>query len=234
MSSGDATFGCEVNGLDQQKLNSYQWQWRFQERVIKENEKYRVFYHYQPPNVCQQSRGSFILQIKNISKEDLGQYICVLQLSNITLAEIEIPFYDFGKISISIILSATISSHLISSHLISSHLISSHLISSHLISSHLISSHLISSHLISSHLISSHLISSHLFPSHPISAQLSSAQLSSAQLSSAQLSSAQLSSAQLSSAQLPKPQRTTFNSTQFTSPYFDPHMLSHYNKPNLT
>ncbi len=98
-SSGDATLSCEVDGLDQQKLYSYHWQWKFQEKVIEENEKYKVFYNYQPPNTCQRSRGSVTLHIKNVSKKDLGQYMCVLQLSNITIAEKDIPFYDFGKLS---------------------------------------------------------------------------------------------------------------------------------------
>ena len=128
LSSGDATLRCEVNGLDQQKLNSYQWQWKFQERVIEENEKYRVFYHYQPPKFCQQSRGSVILHIRNVSNEDLGQYICALQLSNIALAEIEIPFYDFGKFPIlsrvSRYLQCLTLFQLTSPHLTSSHLTS--------------------------------------------------------------------------------------------------------------
>ena len=100
-SGGNATLSCEVNGLDQQKLYTYHWSWKFQERLIKENEKYRVFYHYQPPNICQQSRVSSILHIKNVSKDDLGQYICILQLSNMPLAEKDVPFYEFGKLIIS-------------------------------------------------------------------------------------------------------------------------------------
>ncbi|XP_078371996.1 uncharacterized protein LOC144655586 [Oculina patagonica] len=94
-SSGDAALSCEVDGLDQQKLYFYHWQWKFHDKVIEENKKYKVFYNYQAPNTCQRSRGSVTLHIRNVSKEDLGQYMCVLQLSNITIAEKEIPFYDF-------------------------------------------------------------------------------------------------------------------------------------------
>ncbi len=101
ISSRDANLSCNVYGLDQRKLFSYHWQWKFQERVIEENEKYKVFSNYKPPNTCQRSRGSVTLHIKNVSKEDLGQYICVLQLSNISLGEKDIPFYDFGKFTIS-------------------------------------------------------------------------------------------------------------------------------------
>ena len=56
-----------------------------------------MFYNHLPPNFCQQSNVWAILQIMNISEGDLGQYECALQLSNITLAENDISFYDFGK-----------------------------------------------------------------------------------------------------------------------------------------
>lgn len=83
--------------MDHRHLNSYYWHWRFNERKIKENEKYKTFYNHLPPNFCQQSKGWAVLRIVNISEEDLGQYECALQLSNITLAEKDISLYDVGK-----------------------------------------------------------------------------------------------------------------------------------------
>ena len=56
-----------------------------------------MFYNHLPPNFCEQSKCWAVLQIINVSEGDLGQYECALQLSNITLAESDIPFYDFGK-----------------------------------------------------------------------------------------------------------------------------------------
>ena len=83
--------------MDRRHLNSYYWHWRFNEKEIKENERYKMFYNHLPPNFCQQSKLWAVLQIMNISEGDLGQYECALQLSNITLAVNDIPFYDFGK-----------------------------------------------------------------------------------------------------------------------------------------
>lgn len=94
---GNATLKCEVKGMDLRHLNSYYWHWRFNEKEIKENERYKMLYSHLPPNVCQQSKGWAVLQIMNISEDDLGQYECALQLSNITLAESDIPLYDVGK-----------------------------------------------------------------------------------------------------------------------------------------
>lgn len=96
--NGIATLRCDVEGLDQRQLHSYHWQWKFQERYIKENSKYKVSFKYLPCNLCQQSEGWIILQIANVSNEDLGQYMCVLQLSNITFAEKDISVYELGKL----------------------------------------------------------------------------------------------------------------------------------------
>ena len=96
---GNATLSCEVYGLDYQQLNLYHWQWKFQEVEIKKNTKYNIFYKHQPPKFCQQSKGLAILQITNVSNDDLGQYTCALLLSNTTLTEKNIPFYDIGKIT---------------------------------------------------------------------------------------------------------------------------------------
>ncbi|KAJ7350185.1 Inactive tyrosine-protein kinase 7 [Desmophyllum pertusum] len=93
---GNAILRCEVYGLDHQKIYLYHWQWKFQEVEIKKNTKYTIFYRHQPPKICQQSKYSTILQIKNVSNDDLGQYTCALQLSNTTLTEKNIPFYDFA------------------------------------------------------------------------------------------------------------------------------------------
>ncbi|KAJ7385109.1 hypothetical protein OS493_017477 [Desmophyllum pertusum] len=92
--SGNATLRCEVYGLDYRQLNLYHWQWKFQEIEIKKNTKYQIFFKHQPPKFCQQSNGLTILQITNVSKDDLGQYTCALQLSNTTLTEKDIPFYE--------------------------------------------------------------------------------------------------------------------------------------------
>jgi len=94
---GNATLKCEVKGKDRRHLNSYYWHWRFNEKEIRENRRYKLFYNHLPPNFCQQSNVWAVLQIMNISEGDLGQYECALQLSNITIAENDISFYDFGK-----------------------------------------------------------------------------------------------------------------------------------------
>ena len=99
-SSLNGTLKCQVNGLDHQQLHIYRWQWKFQDREIYENEKYKMSDSHGPLNFCQQSKGSAVLHINNVSKEDMGQYICVLLLHNLTLAEREIPFYTFGKLLI--------------------------------------------------------------------------------------------------------------------------------------
>ena len=93
----NATLRCEVHGMDRRHLNSYYWHWRFNKKEIKENERYKMFYNHLPPDFCQQSKVWAVLQIMNISEDDLGQYECALQLSNIILAEKDIALYDVGK-----------------------------------------------------------------------------------------------------------------------------------------
>ena len=83
--------------MDRRHLNSYYWHWRFNGKEIKENERYKMFRSHLPPNFCQQLKGRAVLQIMNISEDDLGQYECALQLYNITLAEKDIPLYHVGK-----------------------------------------------------------------------------------------------------------------------------------------
>ena len=104
--------------MDQRHLNSYYWHWRFNEKEIKENERYKMIFNHLPPNFCQQSKGRAVLQIMNISEDDLGQYECALQLSNITLAEKDIPVYDVGKHFIRIF---NISIFVITPHLVPPH-----------------------------------------------------------------------------------------------------------------
>ena len=96
-SNSRVTLRCQVEGLDYQQLHSYHWQWKFQGREIENTTKHKVFIHSQPLNVCQLSRGYAILDINNVSKEDFGQYTCVILQFNITLAEREISFHSFGK-----------------------------------------------------------------------------------------------------------------------------------------
>ena len=82
----NATLKCHANGLDYNKLHFYHWQWRFQGRVIRKSDKYSMSDSILSPNFCHHSKGSTILRITNTSKEDLVQYVCVLLLSNISLA----------------------------------------------------------------------------------------------------------------------------------------------------
>ena len=69
----------------------------FHRGEIKENGKYKILSMHFPPNSCQQTNGLIALEIANVSKQDLGQYKCGLQMSGIMLAERHIPFYDFGE-----------------------------------------------------------------------------------------------------------------------------------------
>lgn len=92
-----ATLRCRADGLGKQQLPFYNWQWTFQGQGIKENRKYNISDNYRPPNFCLQSKGSTSLHITNVSEEDFGQYTCALLLSNITIAEKEIPFNTLGK-----------------------------------------------------------------------------------------------------------------------------------------
>lgn len=96
-SNSTVTLKCEVEGLDYQQLQSYHWQWKFQGREIEDTTKHKVIIHFQPPNVCQLSRGSAILDINNVSREDYGQYTCVILQFNITRAEREVSFHSFSK-----------------------------------------------------------------------------------------------------------------------------------------
>ena len=96
--SSNVTFSCEVYRLDPQQISSYKLRWKFHDKEIKEDDlKYKIFWRYFTPNSCQQSKGLAALSIANVSKEDLGQYKCVLQMSGITLAEKDVFFFA-GKL----------------------------------------------------------------------------------------------------------------------------------------
>ena len=174
----NATLKCEVKGMGQRHLNSYYWHWRFNEKEIKENERYKMIFNHLPPNFCQQSKGWATLEIMNISEDDFGQYECALQLSNITLAEKDIPVYDVGKHIMRIF---NLSIFVIISHLASPHFNLPHLSSTlpHQLNSlpYLTFYHLSPLELQISHphippFALLHLISPHFTPLHPNSTHL--------------------------------------------------------------
>jgi len=94
----NATLSCEVYRLDVQQIGSYHWKWKFHGGEIEEDGKYKIISMHSPPNSCQQTNGLVTLEIANVSKHDLGHYKCGLQMSDIKLAERDIPFYDFGEL----------------------------------------------------------------------------------------------------------------------------------------
>lgn len=97
--TANSTLECTVKGLAYPQIHLYRWQWTFQEKEIVANTKYQIFTSYSLPNICEHSKGSAILQINNVSKNDFGQYKCALKLPDVILAEKDISFYDFGKLS---------------------------------------------------------------------------------------------------------------------------------------
>ena len=99
-SNGNVTLKCEAYRLDHKKRYSYRWKWKLNHGgEIKEHThgKYEKFESYSTPDSCQQSKGLVALQIRNVSSQDLGQYKCGLQLSDMILAEKDVSFFDFGK-----------------------------------------------------------------------------------------------------------------------------------------
>ena len=95
--NNNVTLSCLFYRLDHHRINSYIWQWKFQDKDLKEDGRYKIFSEYSPPNSCEQSKGLVAFQIGNVSKHDFGQYMCSLQMSGVTLAEKGISFYELGK-----------------------------------------------------------------------------------------------------------------------------------------
>lgn len=96
---GVVTLRCEAHRLDAHLIYSYQWQWKFQDRPINEDEKYKIFQSNSSHNSCRQTKSFAVLQISKISKHDIGQYKCWLQKSGIMLAGKDVFLSGFGKLS---------------------------------------------------------------------------------------------------------------------------------------
>jgi len=88
---------CEAYPLDSQQVKSYHWRWHFKDREIKEDGKYKTSHWHSLPNSCQQSKGSVVLQIENVSKLDFGQYLCELRMSYTKLAVQDVRLYEFVR-----------------------------------------------------------------------------------------------------------------------------------------
>ncbi|KAJ7369750.1 hypothetical protein OS493_036642 [Desmophyllum pertusum] len=65
--SASATLTCELNSLDHEE--SYSGGGSFKNETFKENGKYKIFYKREPPDFCQQSKGSVSLILQTFPKK---------------------------------------------------------------------------------------------------------------------------------------------------------------------
>lgn len=83
----NVTLFCKASNLAYQQLYLYHWVWTLKERELKETGKHRIYHRVDSPNSCNQSDGITHLHISNVSKLDIGQYRCVLLMSDMKIAE---------------------------------------------------------------------------------------------------------------------------------------------------
>ena len=61
--------------------------------------KYEILSAFSSLDSCKQRKGSVYLHVRNVTREDLGTYKCVLLQSNTVVAAEDIPFYQQGMLA---------------------------------------------------------------------------------------------------------------------------------------
>ena len=99
---GTVNFSCKANQLNAQQMASYKWKWMSKnEREITDvYGKYKILSTFSSPNSCQQKRGAVYLHVENLTREDLGTYKCVLFENEVEIAAEDVPFYEYGMLSV--------------------------------------------------------------------------------------------------------------------------------------
>lgn len=99
--NGNINLSCKANQLNAQQIASYKWKWMFKnERELTHvYGKYEILSAFSSLDSCKQRKGSVYLHVRNVTREDLGTYKCVLLQSNTVVAAEDIPFYQQGMLA---------------------------------------------------------------------------------------------------------------------------------------
>ena len=62
--------------------------------------KYEILSTFSQPNSCQQTKGAVYLHVENLTREDLGTYMCALLESGTEIASEDVPLYEYGKLCV--------------------------------------------------------------------------------------------------------------------------------------
>ena len=83
-------------------MASYKWKWMFKNgrEITNVYGKYKILSTFSQPNSCQQTKGAVYLQVENLTREDLGTYMCALLESGTKIAVADVPFYEYGKLRV--------------------------------------------------------------------------------------------------------------------------------------
>lgn len=100
--NGNANLSCEANQLNARQMASYKWKWMFKNgrEIANVYGKYEILSTFSQPNSCQQTKGAVYLHVKNLTREDLGTYVCALLESDTEIAVEDVPFYEYGKLRV--------------------------------------------------------------------------------------------------------------------------------------
>ena len=100
--NGNANLSCEANQLNARQMASYKWKWMFKNgrEITNVYGKYKILSTFSQPNSCQQTKGAVYLQVENLTREDLGTYMCALLESGTKIAVADVPFYEYGKLRV--------------------------------------------------------------------------------------------------------------------------------------
>lgn len=100
--NGNANLSCEANQLNARQKASYKWKWTSKNgrEVTNVYGKYKILSTFSQPNSCQQTKGAVYLHVENLTREDLGTYMCALLESGTEIASEDVPLYEYGKLRV--------------------------------------------------------------------------------------------------------------------------------------
>ena len=83
-------------------MASYKWKWVFinETEIMDVYGKYKILSTFSSPNSCQQTLGAVYLRVENLTTEDHGTYKCVLFQNEVEIAAEDVPFYEYGMLSV--------------------------------------------------------------------------------------------------------------------------------------